>query len=539
MIIKKLHIENYKLLRYVTFDVNPEFNVFVGENDSGKSSILEAISILISGKLSGYAFDKQLRATIFNDEVRKDYIQSIKDGKPLAPPRIIFEAYCEDGDMKYSGTNNQFGEDCCGIRVIAEISQHYSPSYRELLSNGDLSDIPVELYSVSANYFSGDPVVYKYCPIKAAFIDTTKKDYSGIVDRFVSENITSFLSEDEQTDLSTAYRKVRNEFHSNEVVLRLNESVKQNVHIADRQLSIDLKEEDPDGWKRQMAAVVDDVPFENIGFGSQNVIKIELAIKNSEDQSNVILLEEPENNLSYTNMAKLIQHVCDSERKQVFISTHSSYIANKLDLGNMYLVRNGDIRPFSLLSDDTKRYFKKLPGYDTLRIVLAEKVVLVEGPTDELIIQRAYFDKKGHLPISDGIDIIVVDSLAFKRYCDIAIILKKPVIVVTDNDGSIEKSITQKYQDYLDSEWIKIFYEENETLNTIEPSVLEVNLENGEPTESFRTAISKNGSMKNKSKTEVLDFMKAHKSEWALRVFDASVTINYPRYICDVIEKLN
>jgi predicted ATP-dependent endonuclease of OLD family len=67
------------------------------------------------------------------------------------------------------------------------------------------------------------------------------------------------------------------------------------------------------------------------------------------------------------------------------------------------------------LSDETVRYFKKLPGYDTLRLVLAEKVILVEGPTEELVIQRAYLDKKSRLPSSDGIDIITVNSLAFKR----------------------------------------------------------------------------------------------------------------------------
>ena len=37
-------------------------------------------------------------------------------------------------------------------------------------------------------------------------------------------------------------------------------------------------------------------------------------------------------------------------------------------------------------------YFKKLPGYDTLRLVLAKRVILVEGPSDELVVQRAYRD---------------------------------------------------------------------------------------------------------------------------------------------------
>lgn len=48
-------------------------------------------------------------------------------------------------------------------------------------------------------------------------------------------------------------------------------------------------------------------------------------------------------------------------------------------------------------------------------------------------------DEYGKLPIEDGIDVIVVDSLAFKRYCDIAVLLKKKMVIVTDNDGNIQK----------------------------------------------------------------------------------------------------
>lgn len=191
------------------------------------------------------------------------------------------------------------------------------------------------------------------------------------------------------------------------------------------------------------------------------------------------------------------------------------------------------------LPEDTKRYFKKLPGYDTLRVVLAEKVILVEGPTDELIIQRAYLDEYGKLPLEDGIDVIVVDSLAFKRYCDIAVLLKKKIIIVTDNDGDIQKNINDKYSEYLDKTNLVFIYEKNEMLNTIEPSVLEANCKNGKPTEIFKKVISKNGSMKNKNKQEVLSFMTNNKAEWAFRVLESEEKINYPEYIKDAVKQYN
>ena len=538
MYIKKILIKNYKIFENLVFDVNKDFNIFVGENDSGKSSILEAIEILSTGKLNGCLFSKQIKANLFNYNVRREYIESLSDIKSLKiPPKIIIEAYFESDEAEYQGSENELCDNCTGIRVNVEINQENSVIYKKLLIAGEIYDIPVELYTVSYHYFNGDPVAFRFGPLKTFFIDTTRKDYSNVVDRFVSENITTYLNPQEQLDLSTAYRKCRNDFHQNEIVNSLNESVKKFVHIANKSLTLDLKEENSEEWKKQMSVVVDDIPFENIGFGSQNTIKIELALKNSENQSNLVLMEEPENNLSFSNLSKLVQHVEESKGKQVFITTHSSYVVNKLNLNNILLVNNGIVNSFSSITPETVNYFRKLPGYNTLRIILSSKSILVEGPTDELIIQRAYKDEYNRLPSEDGVDIIVVDSLAFKRYCEIAELLHKKIIIVTDNDSNIQKNINKKYSEYIDSEYVDFVYETNECLNTIEPSVLEVNCIDGVPTEKFKLAISKNNSQIDKSKSEILNYMLNNKTEWAIRVFDFEDKINYPEYIKNAIKK--
>ena len=540
MAIKKLLVRNYKSIEDTIIEMRPDVNIFVGENDSGKSTILEAISIVSTGNLNGRSFEKQIKANIFNQNEREKYIASLKNIKSvMAPPRIIIEAYLDIEDQTFSGTNNELREDCAGIRMELAFNQTYADIYKQMLKDGEIYDIPIEFYTVNYHYFKGTPVVYRFAPVKGVFIDTTRKDYSYVMDKFVTSNIATYLTAKEQTDLSTAYRKSRHAFQENEVVKQLNHSISKNVKVNERSVAIDLREDNIDEWKHQMSVIVESIPFENIGFGTQNSIKIELAIKKSKDQVNLIMMEEPENNLSYTNMTKLIDHVIESEGKQVFISTHSSYIANKLNLGNIFLLHNGKIESMSKLPDDTKRYFKKLPGYDTLRAVLAEKIILVEGPTDELIIQRAYLDEYGRLPMDDGIDVIVVDSLAFKRYCDIAVLLKKKMVIVTDNDGNIQKNINDKYSDYIGESNLIFVHEKNEDLNTIEPSVLEVNCKNGKPTELFKEVVSKKNSMKNKSKQEVLDFMKNNKAEWALRVFDSENKLNYPEYIKDAIKQYN
>jgi len=368
MMIKKLLIKNYKSIEEVVIEIRSDVNIFVGENDSGKSTILEAISIVSTGNLNGRSFEKQIKANLFNQKTREKYITSLKSKKQVqSPPVIIIEAYLDIEDAAFTGTNNELRENCAGIRMELAFDSEYSDIYKQMLKNEEIYDIPIEFYTVSYHYFKGTPVVYRYAPVKGTFIDTTRKDYSYIMDKFVTSNIATYLTTKEQTDLSTAYRKSRHAFQENAVVKQLNLSMK-NVKVNERSVAVDLREDNIDEWKHQMSIIVESIPFENIGFGTQNSIKIELAIKNSKEQVNLIMMEEPENNLSYTNTTRLIDHIIQSEGKQIFISTHSSYIANKLNLGNIFLLYNGKITTVIIAP------FNKLNGI-TIQIIKVNKSV--------------------------------------------------------------------------------------------------------------------------------------------------------------------
>lgn len=539
--IKKLLIKNFKSVKELTIELNPKINIFVGENDSGKSTILEALSIITTGRLHFYPFERQIKANLFNADTRREYIKEIAEGKNPEPPKIIIEAYLDDDiDPKISGKNNEKNENVPGVRMVVEMDREYSEVYKQMLSSNSVYDIPVELYKVSYNYFSGsEKVIFRFSPLKSVFIDAAHKDYSYMVDKFINTSINDILDQQDKIELSREYRNARYNFKKAEQVKKLNKEVAEKNKFDNRKVSIDLNETRVDSWIEQMTVVVEDTPFEYVGFGTQNTIKSELALENSADKINIILMEEPENNLSYTNMAKLIERVEATAGKQIFIATHSSYVANKLDLKNLFLVNEGSAKAFSKLDKDTVNYFKKLPGYNTLRVVLAEKVILVEGPTDELILQRAYMDMKGHLPIKDGIDIIVVDSLAFKKYCAIAVMIGKQISIVTDNDGNI-KGLKERYSDYIDNPLTSFFYEKNETFNTLEPSVLNANCEDdGIPTEKFKNVVYKKSKNKKLSFEEMSSFMQKNKTEWAMRVFDSEEKIEYPEYITDVINQFN
>lgn len=168
-------------------------------------------------------------------------------------------------------------------------------------------------------------------------------------------------------------------------------------------------------------------------------------------------------------------------------------------------------------------------------MVLSKKTILVEGSSDELIVQKAFVDKNGKLPIEDSIDVISVGT-SFLRFLEIAERIQKPIAVVTDNDGNVQ-ALRKKYEHYLADTYtgaVKLCFDENEGKGTIENfnyNTLEPNIVKSNGWEKMNAVLD----AKCQSEEELHKFMKNHKTECALRIFNTSEPINFPQYILDAI----
>lgn len=205
------------------------------------------------------------------------------------------------------------------------------------------------------------------------------------------------------------------------------------------------------------------------------------------------------------------------------------------------MLDNYKVTKFSELSEGTYNFFKKVAGYDTLRMILCKKAILCEGDSDELVIQKAYMQlRKGRLPIEDGVEVISVGT-SFLRFLEIADCIKTKVAVVTDNDGNLG-AIEKKYINYLDAnekDNIKICFDKNVDIgtlkigdnqynyNTLEPKLLKVN-----SLEKFNRIFSTEYT----NDDDLRKYMKVNKTECALKIFETSEEIVIPDYILEAIK---
>lgn len=545
MFIKKIIIKNFKCFEgRFPLEFNNGLNILVGDNEAGKSTILEAIHLALSGWIYGKYLRTELTQSLFNNKVIDNYLVSLKSDNPLPPPYIFIELFfeIEDNSLKaiFEGNGNSLKQKACGIQFKISFNEKYQGEYSILLEHSDeTSSLPIEYYDFSWSSFARDDrLTPKTIPFKSALIDSVNNRYQNGSDVYISRIIRDLLSDEHKVKISQAHRKLRDSFSKDDVIIEVNEEIKQK-EISNKKVELSVDLSTKSAWETSLITYLDDIPFNFIGRGEQCLVKTKLALSHKKSQeANILLLEEPENHLSYSKLNKLINYIKSShEEKQIIISTHNSFVANKLGLGSLILLntdkatnKRNEIR-ITDLDEKTKKYFEKLAGYDTLRLILCRKAILVEGPSDELIVQKSYINQNdGKLPIEDEVDVISV-GMSFLRFLEIAKKIKKPVVVVTDNDGDYKNKVKKKYEDYKECTTIKICADSNNNFPTLEPQIVEANKDQldtlrgilGISVESYP------------GKDSVIKYMTEHKTDCALKIFDTDEKIKFPQYILDAI----
>lgn len=545
MYIKKIIIENFKCFEgKFPLALNKRLNILVGDNEAGKSTILEAIHLALSGWIYGRYLGTELTQALFNNKVINKYLDSLKTNSPLLPPQVMIELFFDirDDSIKalFEGNGNSLKEKECGIQFKVSFNEKYQKEYN-LLVNGEEKpgSLPIEYYEFSwASFARDDRLTPRTIPFKSALIDSSSNRYQNGSDVYISRIIRDLLTDEHIVNVSQAHRKLKDLFAEHKAIKAINEELKQK-QISDKKVELSVDVSTKTAWETSLTTYLDDIPFNCSGRGEQCLVKTKLALSHKKSQqANILLLEEPENHLSHARLNKLIKHIKDKHNeKQIIVSTHSSFVANKLGLGSLILLnydkaslKRSEIR-ITDLDNSTKEYFEKLPGYDTLRLILCRKAILVEGPSDELIIQKAYSKSKGKLPIEDEVDIISVGT-SFLRFLEIAEKINKPVVVVTDNDSDFENKVTKKYGKYENVKTIKVCADNRNELNTLEPQIADANKDQ---LNVLREALEVSEADYPDQKA-VSGYMQDNKTECALKIFSTDKGIKLPQYILDAVE---
>lgn len=549
MHVKSIKLVNFKKFRAEHFEFNDDVNIFVGDNAAGKSTILEALEIALNYNHRGKSFNSEFSPDLFNRDAVGDFLNSDKTSKHL--PKLIIEAYIE-GVPDYRGANNSSKTDCEGVVVQASFDTSLEQVYDSyLLTKPNITSIPVEFYKLEWFDFAWNqikPIAKKF---KALYIDPTRIHPTMGKNQYISSILNTALAKDELVKLTLNYRENLQVFNNAGEVKIVNANLDAGHLITDSKLSIAASTLPAGSIQTGLQLEVDDVPFHFVGRGEQSNIQIKLAIQNKSHDIDLVMMEEPENHLSHSNLNKLV-HYIESQRgdKQLFLTTHSSYVLNKLSIDKICLLQTGYKRLHTLAPNVVKT-LKRLPGYDTLRVALSSKVILVEGPSDELVLKKIYYRKHGHLPEHDGIDIVVVRGVGFKTFIEVGKAIGTKIHVLRDNDGDYQNNIEQERLEYIAFPNVKMFSSVNDKEFSLEPAMIYANAIDIKTLDAFARELLSSQTYKLYDAKTTLDGRRDYLIDWfksvngngkgarkvdsAIRLFDGDLQFKYPDFLGEVL----
>lgn len=182
------------------------------------------------------------------------------------------------------------------------------------------------------------------------------------------------------------------------------------------------------------------------GLGTLNLLCIAaemLLFNNQKKGLKLALVEELEAHLHPQYQLRLIEYISSQENNEQFIlSTHSITLASKIRLANLIVLKGKDALPLSpeytMMRPSDYRFLERFLDATKSNLFFAKGVIMVEGDAENLLIP-AIAEVIGKNLYQFGVSIVNVGSTAYKRY--ISIFKRKdgrsfgmPIAIISDLD---------------------------------------------------------------------------------------------------------
>lgn len=563
MYIKKVTINNYRSFRSFEAELQ-KLTVVIGENDTGKTNFFTALSLPLSGNQIDFN-QKRLSISDINKDAVIDFLTSVinNDADPLQKiPKVSVTVEFADPKDGYETALLAKWLVSEGGKETYKIRYEFKPKdendlldvVKKTLDGKTINDInwfilPIELYDyqiVSVN--NGKTIAYSDLKnVSIHSINAERDDFSESntmkSNSIFTKLLMNTLDDDDKGQINTAYSEFFSAIEETETFEKI---IGTNPDFENYDSIIKQLECTPNlpNLKNILSNITLKYGNEFLyqkGLGRRNLIYILLLFayyKSCGDTFNLCCIEEPEAHLSVNNLRLVRDFIEKSSSNsgslvQTIISTHSPSIINKLKISNV-LAFTGD-KAVSLSNTPAKLvdYLRKRPNFDILKLLFADKVILVEGPTEEMLIST-YLSKQAAL---NEIDIIAIGQRGYATFLDIWLELnkhnqRKKIGIIRDYDNS-EAAKTQ--HDAYDAA------HENVTVRTTTNYTLEIDLVEAEGNLALLNGLfSMTGDVK-----AVSEHMINGKTARMLDVCDAIVNdenpldIKLPAHIAEVIEALS
>lgn len=494
MYISKLHIQNFRNCKNTTVEFQPGINVIIGENNGGKTTTLQALSM------------------IFNQGGRRrpqfyDFCSRIEPS--AEPPAITITATitsCDDlpEDMAMVATWLTRIEDPWEAELTYHFALPEEDHARFKSDTGENPDrntfykaiersLPRYVGRIYAGHFesrhpvdSSDLIGFDFQFLKA-LRDAESELFTGadpLLKRMLASVLDDGIDQAEQINRRDTFIKLatplmkhlRERLNYKELLTLVEDTgasdggkvILRNSDILERDLI--------PSFRLHVSGETDEsvedagVPLTHNGLGYNNLIYVSLTLREMRLKRErtihgqntsifpMLIIEEPEAHLhpalQYRFLKSLKKQLEEkTECRQIFLTTHSAHITaacrldeiiclNMLADGTQSVAYPG--RVFGDTQDDqhSKRYLERFLDATKSSMLFARGIILVEGTAEQLVVPR--FAERLDSPLEEHhVALIAVDGVTFKHFLKLfgagaeaqrPYALHRPVACIVDAD---------------------------------------------------------------------------------------------------------
>ncbi|MBE7652241.1 ATP-dependent nuclease [Tenacibaculum finnmarkense] len=383
MRICNIKIENFKAFEILNFECNSNFNFIVGENNIGKSTLLEVILLWKS------SFDKliQTNGEDFYGANTPCYLEFDK---------LFFLRLRNDNDIFNKSAKKKLsitisfkhGEDIYPLKITLEKPGNISNSYFRIKYDIDLF-----------NSFKNKEIELGLSLKDAIFVYHTRPIFHSIKNEAFYNNAQLL----KKISLGKSHEVIRNKILKSEnpdtkfqaLQNRLNNVFKSNFKIRfknknrqdDEFVRITIQEQN----KKE-------IEISLMGSGMLQIIEIFSTlefINRKEHCVNILLIDEPDSHIHSNLQANLLDELKTNTNYQTFLISHNDRLINKADEGELFFLNSLTISQ-GLISSMPKSCYSSV-GNELAQNLLSladierQKIIIItEGKTDKNILEIAF-----------------------------------------------------------------------------------------------------------------------------------------------------
>src|SRR3954463_5292166 len=130
--ISRIVVRSYRCFRALDVEPHDGMNVLCGANESGKSTLLEAIALALTGKVNGRWASEELNPFWFHRQTVLDFFKHYGTDDAKSAPKISIELYFRndvDALQGLRGVHNSQRTDCPGVALRVRPSDDFQTEF--------------------------------------------------------------------------------------------------------------------------------------------------------------------------------------------------------------------------------------------------------------------------------------------------------------------------------------------------------------------------------------------------------------------------